>query len=675
MDLVQTSTRLVTAATVAAVAITGVVAPTDARPGRAPVRSEPALQTFALERAPLGARTAAAVLAVGARRTEPFALLGATWADPHATLGTAVEVRTHGIAGRWTAWRALDFDEPGAPQDHGRGSTDPIWVGDSDGVQARVAAADERSHPLPAGLRLDLINPDADEPALRPVAYTEALALPARPLPTLITRAGWGANEAIVKEAPEYTSDVQVFFVHHTADSNTYSCGDSARMVRGIQAYHVRSKGWNDIGYNFLVDKCGKLFEGRRGGESLPVMGAHTLGFNSRSAAIAVIGNYSGTAVSARVKNVIAQVAAYKIGMYGNLANGRVALLSNGSDRYVKGTRVVLNRIAGHRDTGRTECPGNTLYAQLPAIRAIASGRPIGFGLLAIVGAVKAGAGYYTRGLIKPMWTLSTPSALMNRFDLIVDGHVVTSASRTNRNALLRLSPGAHTVTVRAVHLSGRLALRTVQVFADARAPAFTTPPTMRVSRGSLNGSVPIRLTWTAADAGGLRSVTLTRPSRRQLGTVAHSRAAAIRPAHPITWTLQATDRTGNSRTASTTRTALVRSEVSAFRSGAWAALRGPAYLSGAALRSTTARSAMTWTFTGNSAALAASRSATSGRVKIYVDGNYSGIVDLRSPGVRHRQAVWARGWSSSVRHTVKAVVEGTSGRPGVVLDGLVYVR
>ena len=110
MDLVQTSTRLVTAATVAAVAITGVVAPTDARPGRAPARSAPALQTFALERAPLGSRTAAAVLAVGARRTEPFALLGATWADPHATLGTAVEVRTHGIAGRWTAWRALDFD-------------------------------------------------------------------------------------------------------------------------------------------------------------------------------------------------------------------------------------------------------------------------------------------------------------------------------------------------------------------------------------------------------------------------------------------------------------------------------------------------------------------------------------------------------------------------------------
>ena len=152
VNLVQTSTRLVTAAAVVAATITGALAPADALPGREPARSEPALQTFALDPAPLGARIAAAAsLAVDARHTEPFALLGATWADPRATLGATVEVRTHGIAGHWSAWRALDFDEPGAPTDHGRGSTDPVWVGNSDGVQAgwpRPTCAPTRSRPV-----------------------------------------------------------------------------------------------------------------------------------------------------------------------------------------------------------------------------------------------------------------------------------------------------------------------------------------------------------------------------------------------------------------------------------------------------------------------------------------------------------------------------------------------
>ena len=96
------------------------------------------------------------------------------------------------------------------------------------------------------------------------------------------------------------------------------------------------------------------------------------MGFNANASAIAVIGTHGGIGVSATVRTAIATVAAYKLGTYGNLPNGRVIMTSGGSDRFAKGQRVPFFRIAGHRDAGQTECPGNGLYAQLPSIRAIA---------------------------------------------------------------------------------------------------------------------------------------------------------------------------------------------------------------------------------------------------------------------------------------------------------------
>jgi hypothetical protein len=465
--------RVVAAGATTAALLTGGAA-------RAEPTPEPTLQTIELAAAGPTGRALAGPPEVRARATRPFSLLGVTWADARATLDGTVEVRArHAADGRWTAWQALAADEPdaadpGTERGPARGSTDPLWVGESNGIEARVASTDAGFRPLPAGLRLDLINPDGPAAAPAPRAAAD---VPPRPGTALITRAGWRADESIVKSAPEYTTDVQVFFVHHTATGNDYSCAESASIVRSIEFYHVRSKGWNDIGYNFLVDKCGTLFEGRRGGADRPVLGAHTLGFNSHSAAIAVIGNYTDAGVPATVRAVIAQVAAYKLGTYGNDPAGRAVLVSNGSDRYPRGTRVALNRISGHRDTGRTECPGDALYAQLGAIRGIAAAAPAGLGILRITGAIKAGSQFFTRGAIRPLWTLRTPSALLNRFDVYVDKVLQTSVGNTGRTALLRLAPGVHTVTVRARHLNGRYATVIARVVADATAPAFSTAP------------------------------------------------------------------------------------------------------------------------------------------------------------------------------------------------------
>jgi hypothetical protein len=493
-------------------------------------------------------------------------------------------------------------------------------------------------------------------------------------VPQLITRAGWGANESIVKHPPEYTTDVQVMFVHHTATGNGYSCTQSASIIRGIELYHVHSQGWNDIGYNFLVDKCGTLFEGRRGGVDKPVLGAHTLGFNSHSSAIAVLGTYTGAGVPARVRTVIAQVAAYKVGAYGNNPNGKVVLTSSGSDRYAAGTRVTLNRVSGHRDTGRTECPGNALYAQLPAIRATAGAAPAGLGYLRITGARRAGTKYFTTGLVRPLWTLTTPSALIDRFDVLVDGVLAASVPNTHRTALLRLPAGRHSMAVRARHLNGRTSTTTADVFTDTMAPVFSAGPAARIWTGSVRSSVPLLLSWTANDVTALRTVALTAPTAADLGKARFARVAAAAGA-ATTWTLRATDWAGNATSASVTRTPVPVADGTAARTGPWRTLRNAAYLGGRALTSSTAGSAMTYSFTGRGVALVASRGTASGRVRIYLDGADRGLLDLRSTSTAHRLSVWAGNYSAAGSHTLKVQVEGTAGRPGVIMDGIVVLR
>ena len=738
------------------------------------------LQTYPL--ALLGGRRSGLAQAaeLPPRTTGPFSLIGVTWTDPAKTLSGVTQIRTRSLrTGRWSSWQALEADGSGSGD--ARGSTDPLWTGDSNGVQARVAGA---TRALPAGLRVDLINPNAEHPRTanqadavnvggasegvlnvggasaggvnvgavnagavsaggvdvgvasasgidadetdarvgnvdpsnarvdlvnmdgghvdgvdvdsvnmdrfvnmsggaarrgvrEPVGRVAvgAVPLPARPVPRMVTRAGWGADEAIVKGTPEFTGPIRVFFVHHTATGNAYSCADSARIVRGIQAYQVRSKGWDDIGYNFLVDKCGNVFEGRVGGVGRSVLGAHTLGFNTDASAIAVIGTYDTAGVSARVRTAIAAVAAYKLGAFGNSPTGTVTLVSGGSDRFPKGMRVTLNRISGHRDTGRTECPGDALYAQLPEIRAIAGAAPVGLRLLRMTGAVRHGSTLFTKGVLKPLWDLNTPSALIDRFEIWVDGRLVVAAPGTYRTTAVRLAPGGHTVTIRALHLSGRSTAVTTEVVADPDPPVFSAGPDVVLRPGSLASSVPIRLDWTATDANGLASVRLLRPTAADLGTVAHSRDGTLRPAVPATFTVQATDRAGNAVSASVTRTPVVLSEAVAARTGTWRVLRNPAYLGGVALGSTGAGASATWTFTGRSAALVVGRGAASGRVRIFVDGEDQGLVDLRSATTVYRQAVWSRWWSESGEHTVSVRLEGTAGRPGAVLDGLVYLK
>jgi hypothetical protein len=407
---------------------------------------------------------------------------------------------------------------------------------------------------------------------------------------------------------------------------------------------------------------------------SQPVLGAHTLGFNAHSAAIAVIGNYQSAGVPATVRGVIAQVAAYKIGAYGNTPAGRVVLTSSGSDRFRSGTRVTLNRVSGHRDTGRTECPGDALYAQLPMIRALASEPPRGLTFLRMTGAAHAGSFYYTRGPISPLWTLRTPSSSIDHFDALVDGVTQASVSGGNRTRLLQLAPGLHTVSVRAFHLNGRTAIVNARVIADPDGPVFGTTPQVTLRRGSLASAVPIRLSYGVTDAHGVRAVLLTSPSVVNLGTAPRTWTGFARYGTATTWSVRAQDWAGNATSASVTRTPVVMTAAQAARTGSWRMLAHPAYLAGQAAISTTAGSKLSWTFTGSSAQLAVTLTPTSGRLHVELDGQDAGVVDLRAARVAYRYAVIAPSWPGSGPHTLAVTAEGTAGRPSVIVSGLVLL-
>ncbi|MFD7497628.1 peptidoglycan recognition protein [Streptomyces sp. NPDC059832] len=196
------------------------------------------------------------------------------------------------------------------------------------------------------------------------------------PRPAIVPRAQWRADETKRDPRAHYAEGVRAVFIHHTDTPNGYDCANVPRTLRNLYTGQIRDRSWGDLGYNFLVDKCGTIYEGRAGGADRPVVGSHTLGFNQGTAGIAAIGTFgTGASVPAAMEHAIAALAAWKLGLSGIDAAGKVRLTStNGKSRYAKGTSAEFDAISGHRDGFATNCPGDALLARLPAIRKLAAG-------------------------------------------------------------------------------------------------------------------------------------------------------------------------------------------------------------------------------------------------------------------------------------------------------------
>ena len=325
---------------------------------------------------------AAGVVSKPLRAPKRFNLVGVTWSDPGAEPGVAVRTRADG--GAWSRWATLyahseDGPDPGAEPD-ARGASAPSWVGEADWVQYRVS---ERLR----GLRLHFVNvqgtataADRARSAVRRLASAATTSLAdllraagaraAEPQPQVVPRAGWGAADCPPRRAPDY-GEVRTAFIHHTVNSNDYTRAEAPSVVLGICRFHRNTNGWNDIGYNFLVDRFGTIYEGRAGGIDQPVVGAQAEGYNTQSTGIANLGTFTSVRQTPEALRAIARLIRWKLPIHGAPTAGKTTLVSAGgsSNRFPAGRAVPAQRVIGHRDTGATSCPGEALYAQLPELR------------------------------------------------------------------------------------------------------------------------------------------------------------------------------------------------------------------------------------------------------------------------------------------------------------------
>ena len=346
--------------------------------------------TVAAPDAPLESQAAAGVVVadqlVAPKRVESevvkaagFQTLGVTWPEQAKVgdLGGQVRTRTRG---KWSAW--VDLKPSDSAPDAGtpdaaravRGGTDPVSIGNADAVQLAFAATAKGG---PKGLSLALIG-SAEQPASRgasiqTVAFSSAVVQAVAVAPTIITRAAWGAPAQGC--APDVASTLVGAVVHHTADPNTYTTvAQAEQQIHNDAVYHINSLGWCDLGYNFVVDKWGNIYEGRAHSMTQAVVGAHAGGFNTGTVGVAMLGTYDAVPPAATQRSV-AQIIGWRLGAYG--VDPKTSMIYHTGDGGVgakfHNQNVALPRVSGHRDVWYTACPGNGGYAALPNIRAMAS--------------------------------------------------------------------------------------------------------------------------------------------------------------------------------------------------------------------------------------------------------------------------------------------------------------
>lgn len=318
--------------------------------------------------APVGSKHSPLVAHLRRPLMHPFSLVGVTWAAGTAAPGTTISMRAHSH-GSWSNWTPLSVDPEEGPSpaedSSARPGTDPAWVGDATGVEVAVYSPDGST---PQSLAVSAIDPgtssyDGNAKTLAPAAASTSTTSSAGTfpgMPDIITRREWGADPSLGDPCwePRYGDTFSMVFVHHTAGSNNYSESESAAVVRGVYAYHTQSRGWCDIGYNFLVDRYGNIYEGRRGGMILPVRGAHAGDYNVDTTGISLMGDFTSTQPTRAMKHALVQLIAWRMGTAYHGAYGHPL---------VNGKR--FNRISGHRDAMSTSCPGQVVYDWLPTLR------------------------------------------------------------------------------------------------------------------------------------------------------------------------------------------------------------------------------------------------------------------------------------------------------------------
>lgn len=307
-----------------------------------------------------------------------LSVVGVTWTGSESDRAVAVELRSRS-GQQWSDWDALEVSTPVAPdeldpdaatEDGGvpvlREGTEPMAVLDADTVQVRltVAGGDEVADAelsvwdpgqSPADSRATLTAGQRSAGTGTTSEQTESATSATRTAdsPTIYTRADWGADESKRTWRPR-VGQVRGIIVHHTAGINGYSRAQVPAIIRGIYHYHAITRDWGDIGYNVMVDRFGRAWEGRYGGLHRAVIAGHALQYNSETFGISVLGNYEQVPVPDVAMDAVARVSGWKLELHGVPADGTYEFDGR--------TNAVVQ---GHRDVAQTLCPGYYFYPRL----------------------------------------------------------------------------------------------------------------------------------------------------------------------------------------------------------------------------------------------------------------------------------------------------------------------
>lgn len=300
-------------------------------------------------------------LTVPLAQAEPFLAVGFVWSQTAGHTQLKLRGSIDGVT--WSEWLKLAHDADGTNETGGQVSNLALLPAQTRFIQCHSESTDA---PL-SNLRVIFISPGATSRGMREQiqSKTQAQVMSQQPStkypkPPVVTRTEWGCPDGQITThgTLSYTT-VTHLIVHHTATGNTVANNDWAAVMRSIWNFHIFSNGWADVGYNYLIDPNGVIYEGRAGGDN--VLGAHFSGVNGGTMGVSMIGTFTDVTPSEKALNSLRRILAWKADQRGIDPAGKARHAASGLE---------LNNISGHRDgPGSTECPGNALYPLLPSLR------------------------------------------------------------------------------------------------------------------------------------------------------------------------------------------------------------------------------------------------------------------------------------------------------------------
>ena len=420
------------------------------------------------------------------RASGSFDAVGSRWeADVPSASALSFEVRASGDGESWSEWTEVLLDAD-ATFESGEGFQGGlVFVALSRSVQYRalLSTTDAAEVPVLEEITLFLIStqpgPTIQEAraSIRAAEVSEGV-----PRPKIISRAGWGAREDLVTLVPQI-EPLQKIIIHHTATQNFAE--DPAAGVRAVFYYHAVTQGWGDIGYNYLIDVAGNVYEGRKGGDG--VVGTHALRFSHGSIGIALLGDFSTAEVPAEMERALTELVSWL------------------SDRFGIDPRATsefhdleLPNILGHRDVIYTTCPGRLAYDRLISYRETVWQKLLGHDPRLDLDCPGEG-----EILVGPSTTLTatTSSPTVERIELYLDDVLVAEVegpTLTWEWDLTGVADGEHHYRAVAYSAGDRSTERSCTIVTDL------TPPAGTVSAGDSGGFVnqhSVTLTFAVEDA------------------------------------------------------------------------------------------------------------------------------------------------------------------------------